>query len=176
MEKKYCWHGNDKLSHMLNSLPRKIMSMQDKHNLVEFVLHELCNKGCFDIAKAAYLVDNPDFDCMKGIAGFSYDECFNENDIWACPDDFSDHMRKSPFNQKVRGLQRNSCTKGRVLRDEVVGSIAHDLGMQSYKMYDLRMPHDNHGFFVYEQGADHDEREEECLLNGISLLSFCPIY
>jgi hypothetical protein len=175
MEKKYCWYGNEAILHALNRLPRKIMSMKDKHNLVEFVLHELCNKHCFDITKAAYLIDNPDFDCMKGIAGFCDDECF-DTDIWTAPDDFSNHMKQASFNQKVRGLQSRSCHRSDEGRTKALDSVAGNLGMQSYSICDIPMSHDNYGVFLYEQATEPDEKEQECLLNGISLLSFCSMY
>jgi hypothetical protein len=176
MEKRYCWHGNSTIAQALNGLPRKIMNMRERDNVAEFVLHELCDKNCFDITKAAYFVDNPDFDCMRGVAGFSTHESFKQPDIWSCPDDFSGHMNQAAFNKKVRDVRSQSCKKHHESYDKVLGPIARDLGMESYGICDIRMPHDNHGYFVYEYGNEADEKERECLLNGVSLLSFCPLY
>ena len=47
----------------------------------EFVLHDICNPNCFNLQKAAFLVDNPDFDCLKGVAGFSADEAYQKHDL-----------------------------------------------------------------------------------------------
>ena len=55
----------DKLCH----LPRKILSLHGHDNITELILHELCNEQCFNLEKAAYFIDNPDFDCFKGVAG-----------------------------------------------------------------------------------------------------------
>ena len=55
----------------LSKLPRKMLSLKGQENVTEFVLHELCHKNCFNLDKAAYFVDNPDFDCLKGMAGFA---------------------------------------------------------------------------------------------------------
>lgn len=176
MEQKRCWHGNKEVLHRLNMLPRKIMAMQDKHNIVEFVIHELCNDDCFNITKAAYIIDNPDFDCMRGIAGYCKDERYNKNDIWTFQDDFSEHMAKSAFNQKVRSLQRYSGKRRNEDRAHVLQNVAEELGMKQYGCCDIKMKHDNHGFLLYEGGAIDDEKEHESFLDGICLLSFCPIY
>ncbi len=52
-------------------LPQQILSLHKIDNATEYVLHSLCDAGCLDLQKAAYLVDNPDFDCLQGVAGFN---------------------------------------------------------------------------------------------------------
>jgi len=175
VEQKRCWHGNKEVLHTLNKLPRKIMTMHDKHNIVEFVMHELCNDRCFNITKAAYIIDNPDFDCVRGIAGYSQNEQYDRGDIWTVPDDFTNHMINASFNQKVRSLQRQSFRRNNAEREAMMHSLADELGMEDYGCCDIVMKHDNHGIFLYE-GVIDDEDEHESFLDGISILSFCPIY
>src|ERR1700691_4148672 len=92
-----------KMLSCLAALPKRILSLHGEDNVTEFVLHDLCHQDCFNLNKAAYFVDNPDFNCSKGVAGFSRDEPFNECEvIWSKADAFSEHMKKSAFNQRVR--------------------------------------------------------------------------
>src|SRR5947207_14497437 len=82
----------------LRRLPRKMLSLHGLDNVTEFVLHELCDKHCFNLQKAAYFIDNPDFDCLKGVVGVSHAELHNIVDIWDNPAIFSEHITKSAFN------------------------------------------------------------------------------
>lgn len=175
MKNLYSWHGNTAVLQRLHTLPRKMLTMQESRNLAEFVLHELCNQQCFDIPRAAYLVDNPDYDCMKGIAGYCQKEQFDKDDIWSCPLDFSEYMCKSSFNNAVRNFQRHSCHRHDESLEETALHIAEQLGLQHVGCCIVPMPHDNHGVLLYEKVID-DEADKECLHNGASLLSFCPIY
>ena len=69
--------------HHLTHLPRKIVSLNGAENLTEFVLHDLCQSRCFNLPKAAYFVNNPDFNCIKGVAGVHADELFQGDAISA---------------------------------------------------------------------------------------------
>ena len=60
---------------VLSILPQQILSHSWNENMSEFVLHEICNQSVLT-TKAAFLVDNPDFDCLKGVAGYSTDEAY----------------------------------------------------------------------------------------------------
>src|SRR5437016_735872 len=93
-----------KLLNHLAQIPRNIINLHHRENLAEFVLYELCDSNCFNFHRAAYFVDNADFDCIKGIAGFDSKECFNKNRIWKDPDGFSEHMKNASFNSQVRGF------------------------------------------------------------------------
>src|SRR5437762_734031 len=87
----------------LTGLPKKMVSLHGAENIGEFVLYDLCNECCFNLSKAAYFVDNPDFNCTKGVAGFSRNEIQNAcSGVWDNPEAFSSCMRNSSFNQKVR--------------------------------------------------------------------------
>ncbi len=169
------WHDNTNVLQRLHSLPRKMTSMHNTRNVAEFVLHELCQEQCFNIPRAAYFIDNPDYDCMKGVAGYSQQEDFKSGDIWSCPLDFTAHMQSAAFNNAVRQFNRHSCHKHNESLEDVATHIAHELGINDVGCCVVAMPHDNHGIFVYEKQIEHPH-DKECLENGASLLSFCPIY
>jgi hypothetical protein len=168
-------HRHFEILSSLSYIPRKILALHGNENITEFVLHELCNEHCFNFNKAAYLVDNPDFDCLKGVAGFSRSETKNSKDIWQDPRGFSKDMELSPFNKKVRSLMRCSLKKNNENSQELATSVAQDLGIKSFGFCSWGMKHENHGMLVFEKM--HDEAiNEDHLLNGLSLLSFCPIF
>lgn len=158
-------------------LPRKMITLHGNENVSEFVLHELCHEKCFNLKKAAYFIDNPDFDCLKGVAGVSLEERPLVDDIWQKPEEFSTYMRQSPFNQKVRSLSRPSAKKVSIEADkELAIDVAHELGITNIGYCSWTGKHDNHGILVFEKGAPQEEVDRDELLSGVSLLSFCPIY
>ena len=71
----------------LSKLPHRILQNYHLAALSEIILHELGHKDCFDFKRAVYLVDNPDFDHLVGVAGFCNGECkHHKSDLWDCPD------------------------------------------------------------------------------------------
>ena len=82
-------------------------------------------------------------------------------------------MQSASFNQKVRECVQYSCKNCAYPDEEVMQAIAQDLGMDdfSYCTWDLKS--ENHGYFIYQP---NEEVEVEELLNGLSLLGFCPIF
>lgn len=162
----------------LSKLPRKMLSLKGQENVTEFVLHELCHKNCFNLEKAAYLVDNPDFNCLKGMAGFCSIEAYKpDEDIWNNPRSFSTHMQGALFNQKVRSFSHTSMRKDHKPDEAIVHLVARELHMENPGYYSWDMKHDNHGLLIYErQCKEGDACDVEAVLNGLSILGFCPIF
>ncbi len=176
MERKGLLDYEHKILNHLTYLPRKILSLNDRENITEFVLHDLCGQDCFNLEKAAYFVDNPDFDCLKGVAGFSRVEAYPDScNIWETPKAFSVHMSKAPFNQKVRNMYKESMKKSHKKDDVIASEIAQDLGFENHTFYSWDMKHYNHGILIFER-ENINKEHDKYLLNGISLLSFCPIF
>lgn len=160
----------------LSHLPRMMLLLSERDNVPEFVLHDLCHPTCFNLRKAAYLVDNPDFDCLHGVAGLSHDEINIENeDVWHSPDDFSMSMQLSPFNQKVRDIERASQKRSELSEEELLNELANILGLEQPSACSWNMKHDNYGLLIFEKAAFDDTAADEYLINGVSMLSFCPI-
>ncbi len=167
------------IANSLSFLPRKMLSLHgSQDDSTVFVLHELCNEHCFNFNKAAYFVDNPDFNCLKGVAGLSRTEAMiiDSNDIWEKPELFSQHMQQASFNQRVRNLNNCSIKKGKEPESEVAGKIATDLGMKNFNWCSWDSKYNNHGLFIFEPINYSEPIAQDCLLNGLSLLSFCPIH
>ncbi|MEX0671762.1 MAG: hypothetical protein WD068_00230 [Candidatus Babeliales bacterium] len=157
-------------------IPKKMVSVHGITNVPEFVLHELCHDGCFNIPRAAYFVDNPDFDHLKGVAGYNSTEGYMEHaTMWQDPETFSLYMRSCPFNQAVRSCGRKSIRNNGSLTESVVEEIATDLGFNRPEILEWRLKHDNHGLLIYDSSdALADLREH--LEHSLYLLSFCPIF
>jgi hypothetical protein len=175
MEHKTMSPRHEQLLLCFASLPEKMLSLQDKDNLVEFVLHELCTMRCFNLSKAAYFIDNIDFDCFKGLAGFDKNNEFSHSNRWTAPEDFTNHMKDCTFNQKVRSIISPSPMRKDTRKDIIMGSLASELAMKDPVMYVWDLKHDNIGMLLYQTAEDIDPFDKK-LLKGLSILGFCPVF
>lgn len=164
------------IMHNLSSLPRKILQIYGRENIAEFILHELGKQDNFNLKKAAYIIDNPDFDCLKGVAGYCLPEAYkSDKDIWQEPDAFTNYMKKSGFNNKIRGFNRSSCVKKGKSDQDIVNEVAADLGFEHPSFYAWKLKHDNHGILLYEKNDD-ESCDCDYLLDGLCIIGFCPIF
>lgn len=163
--------------HYMSCIPQKMISLSHCDNVTEFVLHDLCCQKCFNLKKAAYFVDNPDFDCFKGVVGFLREEAYKDSEaIWGSPVDFTQHMKTAAFNQQVRNVCEHSLKNTHITDHDIAGAIAKNLGFHDYKTYSWPLRHDNHGLLIVEQDEQFSPTMENHLKNGMTLLSFCPIF
>ena len=177
MKRDEAFEKQESLLNNLSHLPKKIVSLDGIENTPEFVLHELCHERCFNLSKAAFFVDNPDFDHVKGVAGFDAAAPFAGSDsIWSDPQAFSSHMQQVPFNKQVRSFSTTSIKKNGSLTAESVERIARELGIKNPASHAWEMKYDNHGFLIYEYNGSSLQGMEEHLNNRLYLLSFCPIF
>ena len=154
-----------------------MLSLHGRENITEFVLHDLSHEKCFDLNKSAFLVNNPDFNCLKGVAGVSSSEIPQGlwTNIWDQSEKFSTYMKNSPFNRKVRNFAQCSLERTETPSEEIVKNVAHSLGIDNPAFFSLDMRHGNHGLFIFQKNI-MDNTIEEHLSEGISLLGFCPIF
>ena len=163
------------ISHLI-SLPRKMLQFHDEEHLAQYLLYDLAKESCLNLHKAAYFVDNPDFDCLRGVAGY----CRVESPAW--PEDFwqatdlaSAIVSSSAFNNQVRTLVRASHKRGTLADEHLVEEVAEKLGLDQphFCMWDMK--HDNHGILMYQYADSNNAPTKGCVLSGVCLLSFCPI-
>lgn len=164
-----------RLADCLSYLPRRVLQLHGRDNVAEFVLHELGRKDHFNLRKAAYIVDNPDFDCLKGVAGYYNQEQYNGTNIWDQPDIFSQYMEQSPYNTSVRNFQTHSCRRKGCSDEQTVHEVADTLGFSHPKYYGYDLKHNNHGILLYER-EDEDSCDCDYLLQGLCVIGFCPIF
>lgn len=166
----------DILSYLIH-LPSKMVQVHGHPHSADLVLYELCQKNCFNLPRAAYLVDNPDFDCVQGIAGYAEHELGNHTyDVWSDPDKFGSMVKDSAFRNQVRCICKKSSIHKEESLKQVLQEVTQDLGLHDVGFLIWPMKHDNHGILVYET---HDHAEEKALRDhmhhGAHLLSFCPV-
>ena len=156
-------------------LPQQILSLNGIDNVTEYVLHSLCDEGCLNLSKAAYFIDNPDFDCLKGVAGFNKDE-----EVYTCDmalndrASFKEHVSTCTFNKKVRDITAPSARRAAQDPARTVEFLSHKLGFTNPLYHHWDIKHDNYGLLLFEQERP-DELERQDFLTGLSLLGFCPV-
>ena len=151
------------------------MTLHGIENVTEYVLHSLCDEGCLNLSKAAYFIDNPDFDCLKGIAGFNKEEETYTCDV-ALNDQngFAEHMITCAFNKKVRDIAAPSARRAQQDVERTVEFLANKLGFKNPLYHTWEVKHDNHGLLIFERECQDQVQCEE-FVKGLSLLGFCPI-
>ena len=159
----------------VTSLPQNLIKLHGQENMPEFLLHNLCQKSCFNLSKAAYFVDNPDFNHLKGVAGFHHPESYEKNH-WQDPATFTKHMREAPFNQQVREVLLDSIKKNNHSEEEVVGELSKALGFEDLHYLSWPTKYNNHGLLLFESDQKEHDLIEEHLHSGLHLLGFCPVF
>lgn len=163
-----------KILHTMSSVPQMMLALRHRHNMYEFVLHDLCSCNCFNLHRAAYLVDSPAFNCLRGVAGYASDEVAHAGSCWKEPDLFSEKMERSSFNKQVKSLTHDSVCGS--CQDAAVRDLAGQLGLADCAVCHWDMIYENHGLFMYEKADPDDDAVEDYLLSGLSLLTFCPVF
>lgn len=160
----------------LRKLPQKILSLHSHDRITDLVLHNLCGQECFNFRKAAYLVDNPDFNCLKGVSGFYQQDCgvLTACNIWESPDECAERIRNLPFNAQVRDIELCSLKKGMSAELQLAREIAEGLEMNNPQFCVWSLKYGNHGLLIFEKLED--EYPNDYVTDGCSLLGFCPIF
>jgi hypothetical protein len=162
--------------HRLGGVSHKIIDNHHLENLSEFVLHDLCSDDLLSVKKAAYLVNNPDFLCMRGVVGFDNQKVFDKGLGWDYQQDFTSHMRESSFNQKVRQINDlHALIRGSSLDKSKISQLADQLEIEYPSCHVWNMKHANQGILIFEKNSQNDEILEY-LPYFASILSFCPIF
>jgi len=163
------------LLHCFSHLPQQILSLHHLDNATEYVLHSLCDESCLNLSKAAYFIDNPDFNCLKGVAGFSKDEESHTCDIvLGNVELFNDHITNCDYNKKIRTVMAPSFRRAGESSSKLIARLADVLEMKNPACHSWNMKHDNFGVLIYERGAGDQNLHEE-FLHGLSILGFCPV-
>lgn len=159
----------------LSRIPEKMVKLHSNQNLAEFVLHELSDPVCFNFKKMAFLVDNPDFDCLKGVAGVEETGRFGDTCPWSADTIFTNHMRQSAFNQRVRSIQHPSKHRRGLSWEQHIADIADHIEIEKPGIYSFNARHGNHGILIFEPHAVTEE-VKDYLAAGSALLALCPVF
>lgn len=167
---------DEALIERLLELPSKILTHHDVHGLEQIVLHDLSHGNNFGFSKATYLIDNPDFDCLKGVAGFCQDECcHHQEDVWTRPDSFMHDMHHATFHRDMNNFLHHGLRdkEKHVHNEDDVKELGLKLGLKNPSCLIWNMRHGNHGILVFEDGNHHLERRATWLKHFATLLSLC---
>ncbi len=170
--------NNEQLIGTLLGMPNKILRHHEVDGLVQMVLHELAHQQHLDLKRATYLVDSPDFDCLRGVAGFCRNECsMHKADMWQQPADFHADMRDASFHSSMQKMLRSSLKRSHLDLNhlENIISFGKDLGMEAPEVYVWNLKRGNHGILIYEEGAKKVNAQAvgNVLDNVSALLGLC---
>ncbi len=160
----------------LVTIPKNLIHIHGLENMTEFLLHNLSQKECFNFSKVAYFVDNADFGMLKGVAGFKDNEAYQpDRSHWHEQDAFSNHMKKSDFNKKVRDYCKYSIKKNGDSPDHIVQELGQVLEFKQphYMLWPIK--YENQGLLLFE-AHDVDKELKEHLENSLHLFGFCPVF
>ena len=160
----------------LTEIPSKILLHHEVQDLPQIVLHDLSHNDVFNFDKAVYLVDNPDFDCLKGVAGYSSDECkFHKHDIWEDPDHFHQDMQPAGFNSQLTQFLRSGLKRKDINThdDEDLTQLGQSLGLKNPAFLTWQMRHGNHGILIFETSEQILGKKQDLLKHAGPLLSLC---
>jgi hypothetical protein len=173
--------AQQELVHSLLSLPPKIMLHHDVSGLAQLVLHELAHDHNFKLKKAIYLADNPDFDHLLGVAGYSKDDCgLHAADVWKNPSEEIGKLHESAYSKQVRSFLQKSM-KARHIdfhnKEEIEG-LGKQMGLEQPQFFSWDLKHGNHGLLIFEylDPSAIEELKHKLLSNAAALLGFCPIF
>lgn len=163
------------LTHLFG-LPHKILSHHDVNGLTPMILHELGHTNGLGLNKAGYLIDNPDFNCLKGVAGYCSKECHHhKSDLWSSPHTFADDMSNAQFHRQLATFNDHSLSRkpDHVIDEDAMKEVGRMLGMQNPSFLTWKMKHGNNGIFLFEGDESHLVRRRNLLHSIIGLLSLC---
>lgn len=136
-------------------IPQKILEFHHKAGLTDFVLQKIASDKCFSFNRAAYLVDNPDFNFLKGICGF----CKNSN-----PDNFStitdqllQQISKADYNNKVKTFQKTSLKANNIdlKSSQTLSELSYALEIPNPQVYSWDLKNNNFGILIFKSEIDH---------------------
>lgn len=158
-------------------LPKNILQNHHKDGLADFILHSISGDKGFAFSKAAYLVDNPDFNCLKGISG--YCKTSNPKDCSGDLDGLISNIGSSDYNSKVKTLQHPSLRAKNIdlSSPENLKDLSETLGMKNPEIFSWDLKHDNYGLLVFESEAPHCCDWKKSLLEKVSsMFGMCSLF
>lgn len=169
---------NEKMIEDLLHIPHKIQRHHDADELAPIVLHDLGHDNHFGFNRAIYLIDNPEFNCLKGVAGYCKDECaLHHDNVWHSPHTFAHDMQNAHFHKATKDFSKNTCLGKHndidVDNPEDLIALGTQLGLKNPSFLTWKMRHGNHGILLFEEGHEICARRRDLLRHATALLSLC---
>jgi len=171
--------GGHQLLSDLSGLLHKVLNHHDVDGLAQIILHEIGHDNAFGLKRATYLVDNPDFNHLLGVAGYCSNECHHhKKDLWENPYSFTKDMQEAEYHNNVRTFLQDSLKRNDVNLNNAkeIVELGVNLGITSPEFFSWNTKHGNHGLLIFQQkDPDKDSWKKDLLKNVSALLSFCGI-
>jgi len=164
---------NELVSDLLK-IPQHILMHSHILGLADLLVGNLSSKRYFNLKKSAYLLNNPEFDCIKGISGVEHQDLGDWDNHWDNPLDKIEKLSNSLFNQKIKNL--NSCSLLKHSEEQNTESLikfAEDqFGFKQPAFISWQGKHGNHGIFFCEPIEERETFAEKIglLTNTVPLL------
>lgn len=156
----------------LLQLPKHILRNAHAEDLPALILKKLASKKYFTLNKAAYFLDNPEFNVLKGIAGYDV----NEDDDCDEVESLDDLQTKSikflsgDFHTSVKNARMNSFYANHKNEADIKTALTEfaqkTLATENPIIYQWHSKHGNHGLFFC------DPKEHSLVTNRSHLLEF----
>ena len=177
MKKESISNIHEILVERVTGLPHKILLYHEVNSLPHIVLNYLGHKDCFNLKQAAYFIDNPDFDQIIGIAGFSQDESKIKSldGVWEDPHSYSKKNKDLKFDKNVRSYSSPSFQRQKIdlTKSSCVCELGKKIGFKNPQYFAWNVKHGNHGLLIYECKKDLPEKSKNLLRDAASFLGFC---
>lgn len=168
-------HHKDLVKTLIN-LPHKILHHHEVDGLAQIVLHELGFH--LGLRRASYLIDNPDFSCLRGIAGYCQKECkVGAQDLWKDPHGTALNIDQTIFHSQIKQFLDNTVKRQEgVCQIDELQKLGKTLGINDPKVHTWTMRHGNLGVLIFEEDDDSVcKKAPDVLEHAVALLGLCPV-
>ena len=152
---------NELVSELLQ-LPRHILQHMHTAGLTDILLGHLASKSYFNLKKAAYLLNNPDFNCVKGMAGIEISDTNHWQNPWSNPLEHTKFLENSSFNKKVKTFVGHGLFTNPSQEDtpRIIKYAEEHLALENPVFIGWHGKHGNHGIFFCEPQRDSERVEQ----------------
>ncbi|MFH1461424.1 MAG: hypothetical protein ABIF12_00540 [bacterium] len=172
--------GDDQqLASYLSGLLHQVLHYHDVGSLSQIVLHELGHDHAFSLNKATYLIDNPDFNHLLGVAGYCNNEChLHSKDLWKDPYSFVNDMKDAHYHNNIKTYLHDSLKRKDINLESAkeIKELGKYLGLENPEFFSWKMKYGNHGLLLFDRKQEEESHWRKDLLHNVAaLLSFCGI-
>ncbi|MFH1831727.1 MAG: hypothetical protein ABH827_02885 [bacterium] len=170
---------NDEFLKTILAIPRKILDNHEVDGLAQMVLHELGQEKNLDLKRAYFMVSSPDFNHVRGVAGFCSQESSDSCQVmWQDPNLFHQKIQTSAFHENMKKfLQKEDFHRdGVVQSSKYIDDIKAILNIESPSVYTWNLRNNNKGILIFEESQKRlCTCHPEVLEHVTALLGLCPL-